>query len=93
MPGRRKALAWAGELAGLFHLHCLRCKGYRLLTRGFKTPQGEKALSTRRRHVTAFIEVKAPGNLDWGIASRDPIAIQAHSRCRAGLGGPRQESQ
>jgi putative endonuclease len=50
-------------------LWALRLKGYRLLARRFKSPQGEVDLVMRRGDVTAFIEVKARGTIDEAVLS------------------------
>jgi putative endonuclease len=48
-----------GRLAESLALWSLRLKGYRLLARRYKSPQGEVDLIMRKGDVTAFIEVKA----------------------------------
>jgi putative endonuclease len=42
----------------------LMAKGYRILARRFRTPQGEIDLVARRRHLLVFVEVKARASLD-----------------------------
>ena len=42
----------------------LMAKGYRILERRFRTPHGEIDIVARRRHLVAFIEVKARASLD-----------------------------
>jgi putative endonuclease len=37
----------------------LMVKGYRILARRFRTPYGEIDIVARRRHLLAFVEVKA----------------------------------
>ena len=47
----------------------LRLKGWRILARRVRTPVGEVDLIARRGRMTAFVEVKARGNLeDLGLA-------------------------
>ncbi|MBT3550519.1 MAG: YraN family protein [Rhodospirillaceae bacterium] len=45
----------AERLARLY----LRCKGYRILERGYRTPVGEIDIIARRGRALAFVEVKA----------------------------------
>ncbi|RTL53915.1 MAG: YraN family protein [Bradyrhizobiaceae bacterium] len=42
----------------------LLVKGYRILARRYRTPQGEIDVVARKRDVLAFIEVKARGAMD-----------------------------
>ena len=42
----------------------LIAKGYRILARRFRTPQGEIDIVARRRNLLAFVEVKARASLD-----------------------------
>ncbi|HLJ44212.1 MAG TPA: YraN family protein [Candidatus Binataceae bacterium] len=42
----------------------LIAKGYRILARRFRTPQGEIDIVARRRKTVAFVEVKARDTLD-----------------------------
>jgi putative endonuclease len=42
----------------------LRCKGYRILARRYRTPFGEVDLIARKGSTLAFVEVKARGNLE-----------------------------
>ena len=42
----------------------LMAKGYRILAKRFRTPYGEIDIVARRRHLVAFIEVKARASLD-----------------------------
>lgn len=47
----------------------LRLKGWRILARRVRTPAGEVDIIARRGRMTAFVEVKARGNLeDLGLA-------------------------
>jgi putative endonuclease len=50
----------AESLAAAF----LMAKGYRILTRRFRTPHGEIDLIAKRRNLLAFVEVKARATLD-----------------------------
>ena len=67
MNRKREKAEKRGHFAELIALMYLRLKGYRLLARRFKTPQGEVDLIMRRRDVTAFIEVKARASRDHGV--------------------------
>lgn len=42
----------------------LMAKGYRILTKRFRTPHGEIDLVAKRRNLVAFVEVKARASLD-----------------------------
>jgi putative endonuclease len=42
----------------------LMAKGYRILARRYRTPQGEIDLVARKRGLIAFVEVKARASLD-----------------------------
>jgi putative endonuclease len=54
-PKTGHAKGLGGEtIAALF----LRCKGYRIIGRRFRTPLGEIDIIARRRQTIAFIEVK-----------------------------------
>jgi putative endonuclease len=61
-----------GRRAELAALWFLRCKGYRLLARRYRSPMGEIDLIMRRGDVTAFIEVKAHRTRDESILSVTP---------------------
>jgi putative endonuclease len=58
----------------------LTLKGYRILARRFRTPHGEIDLVARRRHLVAFIEVKARASLDeaaYAVTPRQQARIIA----------------
>jgi putative endonuclease len=59
---------WAETAAEIY----LRCKGYRLLARRFKSPMGEVDLIMRKGETTAFIEVKARATHDEAVGSVTP---------------------
>jgi len=61
-----------GRWAETSALLLLRLKGYRLLARRFKTPQGEVDLIMRKGDTTAFIEVKNRLSHDAAITSVTP---------------------
>jgi putative endonuclease len=42
----------------------LMAKGYRILTKRYRTPYGEIDLVAKRRNLVAFVEVKARASLD-----------------------------
>lgn len=52
----------------------LMLKGYRILARRHRTPQGEIDLIARRGDVLAFVEVKARGTLTAAMESVTPSA-------------------
>jgi putative endonuclease len=61
-----------GHLAESIALWFLRCKGYRLLARRYKSPAGEVDLVMRRGQTTVFVEVKARGTVDEAVTSVTP---------------------
>jgi putative endonuclease len=63
----RRSAERRGHLAEFAALCFLRCKGYRLLARRYKSPVGEIDLIMRRGDVTAFIEVKQRIDLDASV--------------------------
>lgn len=70
MPrARRETAERQGRWAELAALWSLRLKGYRLLARRYRSPQGEIDLIMRRGSVTAFIEVKTRRSTDEAIES------------------------
>jgi putative endonuclease len=58
----------------------LIAKGYRILARRFRTPHGEIDIVARRRHLLAFVEVKARETLDeaaYAVTPRQQARIIA----------------
>jgi putative endonuclease len=55
---RHRREAW-GRLAETLAAWSLRLRGFRIVGRRFRTPVGEIDLVARRRHLLAFVEVKA----------------------------------
>ena len=64
---------WAESFAAL----ALMLKGYRILTRRFKTPLGEIDLVAKRGRTVCFVEVKRRGTAREGVE-----AIHAKNRAR-----------
>lgn len=58
---------WAEALAALY----LRCRGYRVLARRYKTPLGEIDLIARRKDTIIIVEVKTRGLMDSALESVD----------------------
>jgi putative endonuclease len=56
---------WAERAASVW----LRLKGYRILTRGYRTPAGEIDLIARKGRLVIFVEVKARADLDSAQAA------------------------
>lgn len=56
--GRRRAAFARGQGAERWAAWWLRLKGYRILARGFRVPQGEIDLIARRGRLVIFVEVK-----------------------------------
>ncbi len=69
MTRNRKRAEREGRFAELAALWALRCKGYRLLARRYRTGSGEVDLIMRRGGVTAFIEVKKRSTTDTALHS------------------------
>jgi putative endonuclease len=58
----------------------LVAKGFRILARRWKSPVGEIDIIARRRHLLAFVEVKARETLDeaaWSVTERQRARIIA----------------
>jgi len=55
----RTGISAEGRAAAL-----LMAKGYRILAKRFRTPQGEIDIVARKRDLLAFVEVKARASLD-----------------------------
>jgi putative endonuclease len=68
----RQAAEKRGRMAETAAEIYLRCKGYRLLARRFKSPMGEVDLIMRKGKTTAFIEVKARTTHGEAIVSVTP---------------------
>ncbi len=60
-PERRRAAYRLGLAAETRAAWWLRLKGYRILARGFRVPQGEIDLVARRGRLVVFVEVKRRG--------------------------------
>lgn len=93
MNGRRKGEA-AGRRAEWFALQLLRLKGYRLVERRFRCPQGEIDLIVRRHRTLAFVEVKLRADQETAAAaisadqqSRIVRAAEAFLQKRTDLAG------
>ena len=65
---RRRAFAF-GVRAERLARFWLRCKGYRIVERQYKTPVGEIDIIARRGAALAFVEVKARTDLETAAAS------------------------
>jgi putative endonuclease len=65
----RRAAFRLGHRAETIAAWLLRCKGYKILARRYKTPAGEIDLVARRGRFVAFVEVKARPTLDAAIES------------------------
>jgi putative endonuclease len=82
MPTTREQAEKRGRTAEVIAIWYLRLKGYRLLARRFKVPQGEVDLIMRRGDTTAFIEVKARRTVDGAVQSvTDRQAKRIASAC------------
>lgn len=79
MPRRSREHAyrkghWAETLAALL----MRAKGYRILTKRYRSPVGEIDLIAMRRRRLAFVEVKLRASIDdaaWSLGRRQQIRI------------------
>ena len=66
-----------GRFAETLAAWSLRIKGFRIISRGFRTPVGEIDIIARRGGLLVFIEVKARRNITDAAASP---ALQVHLR-------------
>jgi putative endonuclease len=73
-PARRRRAERAGRLAEHVAAGYLRLKGYRIVSRRYRTPVGEVDLVARRGAVIAFVEVKMRANPDDAVAAIGPEA-------------------
>jgi putative endonuclease len=69
---RRRRAQRRGRLGEALALALLRLKGYRLLARGYRTPQGEIDLILRRRSLLVFVEVKSHATLERAAEALTP---------------------
>lgn len=60
--------AW-GRFAEALAAWSLRLRGYRIVARRYRTPLGEIDLIVQRGRLLAFVEVKARGTLEQGLAA------------------------
>ena len=80
--GRLRAFAFGVRAERLARLY-LRCKGYRILERGYRTPVGEIDIIARRGTALAFVEVKARNDLETAahaIGARQQARITRAAR-------------
>jgi putative endonuclease len=76
--GRRRAQG-AGRRAETLAAIYLRCKGYRILARGYRTRSGEIDIIARRAHTLALVEVKYRPQRDdaaWAITETQKRRIE-----------------
>lgn len=69
---RRQAAQRRGRRAEWLAALWLRCKGYRILARDWRTSQGEVDLIARRGDVLAAVEVKTRTSMAGGIEAVSP---------------------
>lgn len=72
LPGRRRAAYRRGRSAEQAAAWWLRLKGFSILERGFRVPQGEIDLVARRGDLLVFVEVKRRDALDDAAAAIGP---------------------
>ena len=84
MPAANRRVAEArGRRAEAAAALMLRLKGYRIVERRFRSPQGEIDLIVRRGHMLAFVEVKArtrENDAADAIVQRQRMRIAAAAR-------------
>lgn len=72
-PARKKRKAWRyGRFAEALAAWHLRARGYRIVSRGFRSAAGEIDIVARRGQVLAFVEVKARRELMAAAESLGP---------------------
>lgn len=76
MQRDRKAAYRKGHWAEWFAAIALMAKGYRIVSRRFKTPVGEIDLIARRGQLVIFVEVKARANQQLALDSITRTAQQ-----------------
>lgn len=94
-PARKRRKAWKyGRFAEALSAWHLRARGYRILSRGFRSAAGEIDIVARRGRVLAFVEVKARQDLGAAAESLGPRqtgriarAAVAFVQSRPGLAG------
>ncbi|WP_120498308.1 YraN family protein [Kiloniella sp. EL199] len=67
-----------GRYAELFSVWYLRCKGYQILSKNYKTRVGEIDLIARKKKLICFVEVKKRQNLEMAsqaISQKQQIRI------------------
>ena len=75
---RRRQAERKGRIAEICAAGLLLLKGYRILARRFKTPQGEVDLILRKRNALVCVEVKARADLGAALEAVTPGEPQAH---------------
>jgi putative endonuclease len=71
---RQKALLW-GHIAEWLAVLWLMAKGYRILARRYASRSGEVDIIAFRKNTIAFVEVKARGDVETGLAAITPEKI------------------
>lgn len=78
MKRNNQLLGRYGEfLAALF----LKCKGYQILDRNYRTPRGELDIIARRKKTLVFVEVKCRSSRRFGQAA-EAVTAQKQERIR-----------
>jgi len=72
-----------GRMAETLSVFSLRCRGYRILARGFRAPVGEIDIIAQKAGVLVFIEVKA--RRDLATAADAITNKQRHRIVRAAM--------
>jgi putative endonuclease len=86
MSRRKRRTAYRFGLRG--ETRCvwwLRCKGYRILARGYRLPIGEIDIVARRGRTVAFVEVKARATATAASAALTPRQRRRIERAAAGF--------
>ena len=80
MKADRKKSYRKGRRAEQFAALALQLKGYRIISRRFKTPVGEVDLIARKHDLVLFVEVKARANQQMAL---DSVTTSAQRRIEA----------
>jgi putative endonuclease len=86
MSRRKRRTAYRFGLRG--EVRCvwwLRCRGYRMLARGYRLPVGEIDIVARRGRTVAFIEVKARATAAEASVAVTPRQRRRIERAAAGF--------